>query len=52
MFQVFSPNSTENATFNDFCRLKIIQPPDWKPSQRHKSAKQVLSQFLKHTWCN
>jgi len=24
--QVASPNSTENATINDFCSLKIIQP--------------------------
>jgi len=26
MFQVVSPNSAENATLNDFCSLKIIQP--------------------------
>jgi len=26
MFQVVSTNSTKNATFNDFCFLKIIQP--------------------------
>jgi len=26
MFQVASPNSTENTIFNDFCCLKIIQP--------------------------
>jgi len=24
MFQVDSPNSTENATFNDFCSLKLF----------------------------
>jgi len=31
MFQlVNSPYSTENATFNDFCSLKIIQPPKYR----------------------
>jgi len=25
LFQVVNQNSTENATFNDFCSLKIIQ---------------------------
>jgi len=24
MFQVDSPNSSENATFNDFCSLKLF----------------------------
>jgi len=28
MVQVILPNSTENATYNDFCGLKIIQPPN------------------------
>jgi len=28
MLQVASPNSTENATFNDVCSLKIIQTPE------------------------
>jgi len=26
MFQVDSPNSTENVTFNDICSLKTIEP--------------------------
>jgi len=34
--------STENATFNDFHSLKMIQPPDYNPLQQHKSVKQVL----------
>jgi len=42
MFQVVSGNSTENATFNDFCSLKIIQPPEQNPSQQHKSAIRFL----------
>jgi len=43
MFQVVPPNSTENATFNDFCILRMIQLPEKNPSQQLESAKQVLS---------
>jgi len=38
-----SPNSTENATFNDFCSLKINQTPEYHPSQQHKSPKYVAA---------
>jgi len=48
MFQVVSPNSTENSTFTDFCSLKIIQPPEYNPSQQHKSAKQLSSHSQTH----
>jgi len=39
---IFQVVSTENATFNDFHSLKMIQPPDYNPLQQHKSVKQVL----------
>jgi len=43
MFQVVSPNSSGNATFNEVYSQKIIQPPEKNPSQLHKSAKRVVS---------
>jgi len=32
---VVSQNSTENATFNDFCSFIIIQPPEYQEQWLH-----------------